>query len=66
MGGIIYRKSVQVYSGLWNYIGPQVGRYLGRIAFSVTSKKSPNASMKVAQNDFTRKMKDFDTFSKIA
>ena len=32
---------------------------------SVTSKESPNA-LKIAQNDVTIKMKDFDTFTKIA
>ena len=32
---------------------------------SVTSKKSPNV-YKIAQNDFTLKIKDFETFSKIA
>ena len=33
------------------------------IAVSVTSKKSRQMSRKVAQNDSTRKMKDFDTFT---
>ena len=34
-------------------------------AASVTSKKLPNV-FKVAQNDFTRKLKYFDTFTNIA
>ena len=29
-------------------------------------KKSPNVYKKLPKNDFTRKMKDFDTFTKIA
>ena len=33
---------------------------------SVTGKKSPNVSIKVAQKYFTRKLKDFDTYTKIA
>ena len=33
---------------------------------SVTSKKSPNVYKSCPKNDFTRKMKDFDNFTKIA
>ena len=34
------------------------------VSFSVTSKKSPK-SIKVVQNDLTRKIKDFHTFTKL-
>ena len=34
--------------------------------FSVTRKKSPNVYKSCPKNDFTRKMIDFDTFTKIA
>ena len=33
---------------------------------SVTSKKSPNVYQSEPKNDFTRKMKDFDTFEKMS
>ena len=33
---------------------------------SVTSQKSPNVYKKLPKNDFSRKNKDFDTFTKIA
>ena len=33
---------------------------------SVTRKKSPNFCNKLPKNEFTRKMIDFDTFTKIA
>ena len=36
------------------------------ICTSVTSKKSPNVYKSCPKNDFTRKMIDFDTFTKMA
>ena len=39
--------------------------YIDAAEFSVTNKTTPNV-YKVAQNDFTRKIKDFDTLTKIA
>ena len=36
------------------------------IGNSVTGKKSPNVYKKLPKNDFTRKMIDFNTFTKIA
>ena len=32
---------------------------------SVTSKKLPNVCKRCPKNDFTRKIKDFDTFQKL-
>ena len=36
------------------------------LAGSVTRKKLPNVYKKLPKNEFTRKMIDFDTFTKIA
>ena len=40
--------------------------FLQRAPFSVTRKKVAKCRQKLPKNDFTRKMIDFDTFTKIA
>ena len=48
-----------------NFIGLELSKNIRRPGGSVTSKKSPNVYKKWPKNDFTRKLKDFDSCIKL-